>query len=80
MSPRPEKWYYSNSYLSPGKNYYSYRVPDVLEGRRITDRMEDDFYVECMECIKIDIGDWDKKEVCSDCIFSEFCVKERRIK
>ena len=35
----------------------------------------DGFGIECMQCIGIDEGDWDKVEDCSMCIFKDTCVR-----
>lgn len=78
MSPKPEKWFFQNSQLTRGKNYYNYSTADVSENPTVADLGEDSFYIECMECIGIDEGEWETQEVCSACIFSEKCVKEGR--
>lgn len=78
MSPKPGKWFFENSKLTRGKNYYNYSTANVNENPTVADLGEDSFYIECMECIGIDEGEWGTQEVCGDCIFSEKCVKEGR--
>ena len=75
-SPKPGKWFFENSKLTRGKNYYNYSTANVNENPTVADLGEDSFYIECMECIGIDEGEWSVKENCVDCIFSEKCVKE----
>lgn len=75
-SLKPEKWFFENNKLIKGKNYYDYSTADVIENPTVVNLGEDSFYVECMECIGIDEGEWDIKEKCNDCIFAEKCVKE----
>lgn len=76
MSPKPEKWFFENSKLTRGKNYYNYSTANVNENPTIADLGEDSFYIECMDCIGIDEDEWNIQEACDDCIFSEKCVKE----
>lgn len=75
-SPRPGKWFFENSKLTKGKNYYDYSTANVNENPTIADLGEESFYIECMECIGIDEGEWKIQEICDNCIFSEKCVKE----
>lgn len=76
MSPKPEKWFFENSKLTRGKNFYSYSTADVNENPTIADLGRDSFYIECMDCIGIDEGEWCDREICGDCIFSMECVKK----
>jgi len=78
MSQKPEKWFFENSKISSGKNYYDYSTADVNENPTVADLGEDSFYIECMDCIGIDEDEWNVSEMCNDCIFSEKCVKEGR--
>lgn len=75
-APKPGKWFFENSKLAKGKNYYNYSTANVNENPTVADLGEDSFYIECMECIGIDEGEWSVKENCGNCIFSEKCVKE----
>lgn len=76
LSPKPGKWFFENSKLTRGKNYYNYSTANVNENPTVADLGEDSFYIECMECIGIDEGEWGIQEICDDCIFSEKCIKE----
>lgn len=76
ISPKPGKWFFENSKLTRGKNYYNYSTANVNENPTVVDLGEDSFYIECMECIGIDDDEWSVQEACSGCIFSEKCVKE----
>lgn len=76
ISPKPEKWFFENSKITKGKNYYNYSTANVNENPTVADLGEDSFYIECMECIGIDEDEWSVPDVCGGCIFSEKCVKE----
>lgn len=76
MSPKPEKWFFENSKLTRGKNYYNYSTANVNENPTVADLGEDSFYIECMDCIGIDEEEWSIQEDCSSCIFSMKCAKE----
>ncbi len=76
MSPKPEKWFFENSKLTRGKNYYNYSTANVNENPTVADLGEDSFYIECMDCIGIDDDEWSIQEDCNRCIFSVKCVKE----
>lgn len=76
MSPKPEKWFFENSKLTRGKNYYNYSTANVNENATVADLGEDSFYIECMACIGIDEDEWGIQEDCNSCIFSMKCVKE----
>ena len=75
---KPEKWFFKNTDLKPGENLYNYSTANISRKPSITDLGRKSFYIECMDCIKTREGDWSKAEKCSDCIFSEKCVKEGR--
>lgn len=76
ISQRPEKWFFANSKITKGKNYYNYSTANVNENPTVADIGEDSFYIECMECIGIDEDEWSVQEACGGCIFSEKCIKE----
>lgn len=76
VDPRPEKWYFSNRDIIKGENIYNYSTASVEEKATVTDLGKESFYIECMECIGIDEGEWCNREHCRDCIFSLKCVKE----
>lgn len=73
---KPEKWFFENSVSNNGKNYYNYSTADVKENTTVVDLEDDVFFIECMECIGIDEQEWNIKEECSNCIFSDKCIKE----
>lgn len=75
-SPKPGKWFFENSQLMAGKNYYDYSTANVNESATVADLGEDSFYIECMECIGIDEGQWEKVDDCNGCIFAVECVKK----
>ncbi len=76
ISPKPEKWFFENSKLMRGKNYYNYSTANVNENPTVADLGRDSFYIECMNCIGIDENEWGKQEDCNNCIFSLKCVEE----
>ena len=76
LSPKPEKWFFENSKIEKGKNYYDYSTANVNKNATIADLGENSFYIECMDCIGVDEGEWGKQETCDDCIFSEKCINE----
>ncbi len=76
ISPKPGKWFFENSKITRGKNYYNYSTANVNENPTVADLGEDSFYIECMECIGIDEDEWSTREACGSCIFSEKCIKE----
>ncbi len=75
-NPRPEKWFYKNNRIKPGKNVFDYNIADVRENLTIVDLGKEAFYVECMDCIGIEEDNWANRVICKECIFSEKCVKE----
>ena len=77
MSQKPEKWFFENNKILKGKNYYNYSTAEINENPTVADLGEDSFYIECMDCIGIDETEWNIPEECSECIFSEKCVKGR---
>lgn len=75
-STRPEKWMFKNSNIVHGKNYYDYSTANVAEEPTVADLGRAYFYIECMDCIGVDYGQWGIAEKCGDCIFIDKCVKE----
>ena len=76
VSPKPGKWFFENSKIMRGKNYYNYNTANVSENPTVADLGEDSFYIECMDCIGIDDDEWSTQEDCNACVFSVKCVKE----
>lgn len=76
MEQKPEKWFIESTSLARGKNVFTYSTADTSENPTIADLVEDSFYIECMDCIGVDEGEWCRHETCSDCIFALKCVKE----
>ena len=76
VSPKPGKWFFENSKIMRGKNYYNYNTANVSENPTVADLGEDSFYIECMDCIGIDEDEWSTQEDCNGCVFSVKCVKE----
>lgn len=80
-SIKPKKWFFETNQIIKGKNYYNYKTANVCEKPTVADfEREDIFYIECMECIKIDEGEWSIYEDCKECIFAETCKKEGKEK
>ncbi|GFI25138.1 hypothetical protein IMSAGC012_00244 [Lachnospiraceae bacterium] len=78
---RPEKWYMSGAKY--GKCEYDYNVTQVASetGDHSVAVLEPDaFYVECMDCIKIDENEWENIENCENNIFAKMCIQKRGIK
>ena len=76
VSSKPGRWFFENSKIMRGKNYYNYSTANVNENPTVADLGEDSFYIECMDCIGIDEDEWGIQEDCNSCIFSMKCVKE----
>lgn len=76
LSSKPEKWFFENSKINCGRNYYDYSTANIIENPTVIDLGEASFYIECMDCIGIGDSEWNKIEECSNCIFSLKCVKE----
>lgn len=73
---RPQKWYLR----SPVHGYGDYSI-DVAriasEKLNVTLISSERFAVECMNCIGIDEGEWERTENCAECIFSAECKGEK---
>ena len=78
LKNKPKKWFWENNEIKNGENYYNYSTANIKEGTTVANITDDKdiFYVKCMNCIKIDEGDWCKREKCKDSIFSPNCIKE----
>ena len=78
LKNKPKKWFWENNKIKNGENYYNYSTAHIKEGTTVANITDDKdiFYVKCMNCIKIDEGDWCKREKCKDSIFSPNCIKE----
>ncbi len=73
---RPKKLYLAG----PFKGMYDYErnITEVYEHSPITNPVDRDYYIiECMQCIGIDINDWNQLEKCENCIFQQNCAKEK---
>lgn len=76
-SKKPMKWFFAGGNLKEDKNYYDYSTSDVIEDPTIANPNlgENAFYIECMDCIDIQEGEWNKIEKCDECVFSLKCIK-----
>lgn len=72
---RPQKWYMSG--FNRGRREYDYNVATIKdeEDDSVIDMKNDSYFIECMDCIKIDMGEWSSVEKCDECIFSKECKK-----
>lgn len=70
---KPQKWFMEGE--TCGKKEYKYNVANISDGNSVMDVDEDVYYIECMECIKIDANQWDEIENCEKSIFAKDCVK-----
>ena len=76
MQEKPDRWLFKNNELKTGENIYDYSTANPVENSTVIDMNDSCFYIECMNCINIDINGWCDHENCAECIFSERCVKE----
>lgn len=80
MSPRPKKWYLSGV---KGTYEYPYNVNRISENKlgskfSVAYTDEKTFSIECMNCVKIDEDDMNKKELELSCSLFEFdCIEEK---
>lgn len=76
VNPRPEKWFMGNrNDLGRKLCNYDYSTANILDDTVANPQTGQYFYIECMECIKIEEGKWTEQENCNRCIFSERCAK-----
>ncbi len=75
---KPKKWFFANSKMKRGKNYYDYSTANIIDNPTVADLGDSCFYIECMKCIDIDGEGWEKNESCEECIFKLQCVKEEQ--
>lgn len=69
---KPKKWFLKGN--KAGKFDYDYSTAEIISGDLVTDVGEKSFKIECLQCIKVDYGEWVYAEKCKDCIFSTTCV------
>lgn len=68
---KPRKWYMSGG--ESGRMEYSYSTATIADDC-IGNANEDTFWVECLKCIKVDMGNWSVFEKCKDHIFASECI------
>lgn len=73
---KPEKWYMDSDWR--GKLPYGFSPAYIDDGTKSVANIDGvkHFFIECMDCIHIDQGEWNLKEKCSECIFNENCKKK----
>lgn len=72
---KPKKWFLLGNVA--GKFDYDYNTADIIQGDSVTDVGAESFKIECLQCIKVDYGEWINTENCNDCIFSRTCVERK---
>ena len=83
---KPEKWFLKN-YFSDGPMHgicdYDQDVAEIKEnyetGFSVSSLSSDSYRIECMQCVRIDWGGWDKIDDCMKKIFSDNCIKEKKL-
>jgi len=71
---KPRKWYMSGDLK--GDFEYTFNVADTGDGSSVLDIGKDGYRIECMKCIGVDKGKWVIMEKCTDCIFTNKCIRE----
>lgn len=70
---RPQKWYFRSDLR--GKHTYEINPASMSDYESLADMNHNDtFFIECMQCIKIDDLGWHTTEKCSECIFQKECI------
>ena len=71
---KPELWYLCGK----NKGYFSYsqNISEIMQGLNVASIDQGTFKIECMNCIKVDLGEWSKIDKCNDTIFSEKCKED----
>lgn len=69
---KPQKWYMSGHEY--GKKQYSYNTANIKDDDSVIDTDDDSYFIECMDCIKIDGDKWTNVENCEKCIFARTCI------
>ncbi|WP_455620160.1 hypothetical protein [Eisenbergiella sp.] len=70
---QPEKWYMCGDYHGIYK--YDMDISQIKEAHMVSTLEEKCFRIECMECMVVEDGCWDRTEVCEKTIFTNTCVK-----
>lgn len=70
---KPQKWFMAGEHC--GRKEYRYSAANISDGNSVLDVDNDIYYIECMECIKVGMNQWNKIENCKKSIFSKDCVK-----
>lgn len=73
IKPKPQKWFFKNTSSEIGRQNYKYSTMDAGESHSVIDQKDDEFFIECMSCLKTDSGGWNENDKCRECIFSEDC-------
>lgn len=70
---KPQKWFMAGEHC--GRKEYKYSAADISDGNSVMDVDNDSYYIECMECINVDMNQWNKIENCEKNIFAKDCAK-----
>lgn len=71
---RPEKWYMCGKYH--GKFSYEQDVSSIVNNKTISTIHQEQFRIECMGCIGVDMGGWHNTENCKKSIFLDKCIND----
>lgn len=75
---KPEKWFMGGDSNKYGLYDYKFSPSEIIDDLCPISSIREEsdyFYLECMECIGIDKGDWTRMEECEKCIFSKECMR-----
>ena len=71
---KPELWYLCGK--NKGCFSYDQDISEIMQGLNVASIAQETFKIECMNCIKVDLGEWNNIDDCNGTIFSEKCVED----
>lgn len=71
---KPELWYLCGE--NKGRFSYEQDVSEIMQGLNVASISQETFKIECMNCIKVDLGEWNNIDDCNGTIFNEKCVED----
>lgn len=74
---RPQKWYMCGQYS--GRFSYSQKATDITNNNTVSVLQPDQFRIECMNCVKVDMDCWHQMEDCKNTIFLDNCTKDTEV-
>ena len=60
-----------------GKRSYEQNVAEIIDNNSVSAIKQNQFRIECMKCVKVNMNHWHIMENCETSIFPDYCINDK---